>query len=370
MQAFWYPYRDAGDALRHLAPFADASVGNGCGISYSDGRSVAVVRRPAGRQNLWLNVLRSLVAAPKAPAKSASHAPSAWERVERFFERAMTAYGESELRNAEATMAASQALGAMVDRGMWQPTHEWLQKHKLIADGLGVAVDVVGVVAGVAFAVAIAPELGVVAIVAGLSAFAGSAILLGVDGAVLGLELAGREESAKAIEDSHTAQWARIVGTIMTLPDMAVGGVRAIKEIGTLANEGREAAAASRAAVDAAEAQRLRAAKIHNPAKHPGPVQKHLHKARAFAAEAKKQAQLAQHAAGRARLVAARDVGASYVATPLGAALISAAPPGIALSEAQKRRDERLLQQLAPDGGMPRDVKLQMRASSISKPGK
>ena len=125
-----------------------------------------------------------------------------------------------------------------------------------------------------------------VAGLAGIAATGGSLLLLGADGAVFATEMTGNEALSRKIEDSQLTQWARIVGTVMTLPDLAVGGVKALREVGALAAEGREAAAASRAATDLAEAQRARAAKISHPSKHPHAVQKHLHKARRFAREA------------------------------------------------------------------------------------
>ena len=46
-------------------------------------------------------------------------------------------------------MAMANAVGGFADRTMWQPTHAFLLRHKLWADAIGVAADVVGMVAGV-----------------------------------------------------------------------------------------------------------------------------------------------------------------------------------------------------------------------------
>ena len=79
MGGFWYPYADFEDARRRLTAFADASVGLACGISFSDGRSIGVVRKPAtGSEWLWLNVLAQHVAAPlPPPARPSGMAASA-----------------------------------------------------------------------------------------------------------------------------------------------------------------------------------------------------------------------------------------------------------------------------------------------------
>lgn len=51
MPGFWFPYDDFLDARTHLCWFADASVGPQCGISFSDGISISVVRQPMSGSN-------------------------------------------------------------------------------------------------------------------------------------------------------------------------------------------------------------------------------------------------------------------------------------------------------------------------------
>ena len=367
MGGFWYPYRGAQDALVHLGPFADHAVGHGCGISFSDGRLISVVRRPSGSRGMWLNVLSRHIATSRPRPKP--RPPTAWQKVEHWFEDVMTAYGESQMREAEAKMATSRAVTGYVDRNIWQPAHAWLLRHKLVNDAVGVAADVVGVVAGVVFICTIGPELGVVAVIAGAAAGIGSLVLLGMDGYVLGGEITGHEADTKWIETSENMQWARIVATLMTVPDMAVGGVRALKEVGALAGEAREANVAARTATTASEAERARVARIRNPSKHPHAVQKHLHKARRYAAAANQQLKMANKAARQAANIATRDVTAAYGATPTGAALLAFNPPGVMLTERQKTRDGHLLQQIAPEGGMPRNVRLDMRVGVLGRRG-
>jgi hypothetical protein len=61
------------------------------------------------------------------------------------------------------------------------------------------------------------------------------------------------------------------------------------------------------------------------------------------------------------------DVPAALGATPAGAALIAATSPAVATSKSQQERDDNYLKSLEPAGGMPRDVKLQMRPSTVGK---
>ena len=206
--------------------------------------------------------------------------------------------------------------------------------HKLLADGVGVALDVIGVVAGAVFIVAALPEIaggavvvGTLGLVTGVSAFAGSLVLLGVDGTIFGLEASGNDGRAEKIEDNKTVQWMRIGATVMLLPDVAVGGVRALREIGTLGNEAREARAASVEAAREAEAARARVAKIANPEKHPGPVNRRMRKAVAFERATKAQAKAAQAAQDRIGMTAFKDLGVVPGATLGSTGLLMGAPP-------------------------------------------
>ena len=122
--------------------------------------------------------------------------------------------------------------------------------------------------------------IGTIGLITGGAATVGSFMLLYADGRVFGAELSGDAKSAAEIEDSRSTQWIRVVGTVMTLPDIAVGGVRALREIGVLSQESRDAQALSKSLTSQSEAQRLRIQKIHNPERHPGPVQYHVNRAR------------------------------------------------------------------------------------------
>lgn len=367
MTNFWYPYSGLPEATQRLGSFADRAFSPTCGISFSDGQSISIVRRPhassAGTAQ-WFNVLREHIAAPlPTPPKS----NGAIQRMEHWFDQAMTAYGQSELDNSRATIAGANAANAALDAHIWQPTHQWMLKHKLVADGVGVVGDVVGVVAGVAFIMTVGLELGVLAAITGVLALAGSAILFVCDGSVFATEVTGNEVISKKIESNKTIQWLRVVGTIMILPDIPVGGVRALEEVGSLAGEAKVAKATAINATTDAATQRARIEKIRNPNRHPEPVQRHAHRAVKFAQLAVEKEREAVAAMHRLVLVALRDVNASFVASPVSAGLMAGAPPEMVLSKDQQQKDERLISLLAPEHGMPRDVKFQMRVSSVTR---
>lgn len=373
MAGFWYPYADFNEARRRLSAFADATIGPRCGISFSDGASIGVVRQPSGTADtwLWLNVLRQHVAAPPPPAPKPR---GTWGKLKAWFWHAMEIEGEAEIQQGQAQLAMGQAIDSAIETHIWLPVHNFLIRHKLLADGIGVALDVVGVVAGAVFIVAALPEIaggavvvGTLGLVTGVSAAAGSLVLLGIDGAVFGLEASGNDGRAEKIEDDKTVQWLRIGATVMLLPDIAVGGVRALGEIGKLGNEAREATTAQAEALRNAQAARDRVGKIANPEKHPGPVNRRMRKVAAFERAAESQAKAADEAHTRIRMTALKDLGVVPGSTLGSTGLLMGAPPAMALSPEQRERDEQLRKTLAPEGGMPKDVKLEMRVSGHQK---
>ncbi len=296
-------------------------------------------------------------------------------KLKAWFWRAMEIEGQAEIQSVQAQEAASKAMVAEFQDRVWQPAHEFLLRHKLAADTAGVALDAVGVAAGIVFLVFVAPELtgaatvgGAIGLATGVSAAAGSFALALIDGATYFAEISGNQALAKGIDDDNTLQWMRIGATLMLLPDIAVGGMRGLREIGKLGREAAEAREAAAAADRAAAEARARVARIHHPDRHPGPVMRRIHKVRAFQRAAETQARAVDVASHRLRIIGGRDLALFQGATLAGTGLLSAAPPGVALSPQQNRRDEDYLKSLTPRGGMPNDVRLEMRVFGVEKP--
>ena len=286
----------------------------------------------------------------------------------------MEIQGEAEMEQGQAQLAMGQAIDSSIEKHIWLPVHDFLLRHKLLADAAGVALDVVGVVAGAVFIIAAWPEIaggavviGTLGLVTGVSAFSGSIVLVVLDGIVFGLEASGNEGRAEKVENSKTVQWLRIGATVMLLPDVAVGGVRALGEIGKFGTEAREATEATSAATREAAAARDRVAKIANPGKHPGPVARRMRKVTAFERAAAPQSKLAQAAHDRIRGKALKDLGVVPGATLGGTGLLMGGPPDMVLSQEQRERDEQYRKLLAPQGGMPKDMKMEMRVSAQQK---
>ena len=52
--------------------------------------------------------------------------------------------GDAEIQQGQAQLAMGQAVDHAVESHIWLPVHDFLIRHKLLADGVGVALDVVG----------------------------------------------------------------------------------------------------------------------------------------------------------------------------------------------------------------------------------
>ena len=153
----------------------------------------------------------------------------------------------------------------------------------------------------------------------------------------------------------------------MTLVDLPVGGSRAVVSVGKIGREIEEGTAVMSRTERAAAAARARVAKIRNPVKHPGPIAKRMRQAKRLATQLEQQHRRASHLSRELTRTKYFDVPAAVGATPAGAALISAAPPALALRKGQQRRDEDYMKSLAPAEGLPRDVKLALGTSTIGK---
>jgi len=322
--------------------------------------------QPLNGHGTVLNVLRTHVATPPPAPRPAGEA-SFLARAKALFWHIMEVEGQAQIANSQAQMAANRAMARWIHDDVWEPAHDWLIAHKKTADGIGVAIDLIGVAAAVVFVVTFAPEIGALAIATGAIAATGSTLLFVADGSVFATEMLGYKETSEAIENNRAVQWTRIIATGMTLVDVPVGGTRALVEVGKLGREVEESAALAREGEQVAAAARARIAKISHPAKHPVPVARRTRQLNRVVAQVEAQHRTTQRLAGNLARTRYFDAPAALGATPAGVALIGAAPPALALSPRQRQHDEEYLKDLQPAGGMPADVKLEMRASSVGR---
>ncbi|HKT97605.1 MAG TPA: hypothetical protein VJS30_13895 [Paraburkholderia sp.] len=126
----------------------------------------------------------------------------------------------------DATQAYSKATA---------PVASFIENHKTAFDGVSTGVDALGVMSGV-LAVAAIPAEGVafaaaLGIVAGLASVA----LLVEDGQMLYFELTGDEMRKKQLANSWTYQLIESVAPWLALPDLAVSGLKTVRETGRTA---------------------------------------------------------------------------------------------------------------------------------------
>ncbi|MBB6253243.1 hypothetical protein [Nitrospirillum iridis] len=208
----WGPYRNETEAAACLCAYVDKVCGPGVGISWATNGYVYPLRGPTRDAGGFGDVfVFQWSHIPTPPAKHLPP-PDFWHRVKGFIERCMEAQGKAALAESQANLAMGQAMGRVIDR--------MFTSHR--DDGVGVALDVLCVVASLAL---IPTGLGAL----GIAGLIGGAMLLGMDGTAYAMELAGSDESAEDFK-KQTEAW-RIVATVMTLPDIVVGGPKALKEL-------------------------------------------------------------------------------------------------------------------------------------------
>ncbi|MEE3627489.1 hypothetical protein UCD39_26530 [Nitrospirillum sp. BR 11752] len=206
----WGPYKNANEASAYLIPYINRVCGPDVGITWATGSAVYPLRAPTWDSGgFGDNVVFQWSHIPAAFPK---HPPPTdfWHKVKAFIDRCMEAEGQAAIAQGQANMAMAQAMTSMFNK----------IPHK--DDALGVTLDIICFAASIAL---IPTGLGAL----GFIAFLGGTFLLGADGAIYGLELAGQDDKAKSLRER--TETLRIIATVMTLPDLAVGGYRALQEL-------------------------------------------------------------------------------------------------------------------------------------------
>lgn len=215
LDSTWGPYRSQSDALFSLGRFANRACGPGIGLAWCSGGMLYPLRTPVYDGDGFGDVLTIEWNPPPAHPAKLQPAPSAgfWDRLVRMIQRSLEMQGEAEIAQAQAQ---AQAWNAIAN----SPLFKRFGSHA--DDGVGVALDVIGVVASIALA-----STGIGAL--GLLALIGSGALLVADGTIYGTEMAGNDELADRIRKK--SEGLRIAATIATLPDLAIGGAKALCEL-------------------------------------------------------------------------------------------------------------------------------------------
>ncbi len=198
----WGPYIGAGEASAHLIPFTNVALDVKTGIIWTDGRACMVLRQPVLDSNgFGQTLIAQWVPTPPPPPPP----KNLGQRVEAFFENAMTTYGEEQMAEAQANMAMNQALLNFLGSNTGEHT-------------VGLGFDLLGLLA---FALLFVPvvgeaEMGVMATLAAVAPYTGAIAGVGAGlGGVLTIrdlgnisKTAGKVESARATADALQAQQA------------------------------------------------------------------------------------------------------------------------------------------------------------------
>lgn len=210
LNADWGPYSGVAEARQRLAAFVNKSCGPTVGIVWAANGSVYALRPPLrDGQGIGEIVVFEWSPAPPPPPR-APHGLR--ESFMAFWSRYAEMQAESRRIEMEGNRALAKTIGAGIDRMIYSH-HD---------DAAGLAIDVLCI----ALAIALLPTgIGVLAGVG----LAGGALLLGADGVAYAKEIGGNEEGAEVWK--HQTEGLRIVATVMTLPDLAFGGVKAIREL-------------------------------------------------------------------------------------------------------------------------------------------
>ena len=186
------------------------------GVVWATDRGLYPLRAPK-RDGQGLGEVMIFHWMPLARPKPKPKPMTGWEKFKAGLRWMLEQEGKAAIAQSQADLAASQAMAKLVTN--------IFTKHQ--DDGLGVALDIICVAA----TIVLLPEIlaaGTVAMGIGLAAAAGGAALLVADGAAYGVEMWGDDEAAEEIKKK--TETLRIIATVMTLPDLAYGGFKAVSE--------------------------------------------------------------------------------------------------------------------------------------------
>ena len=205
----WGPYTDQNDARTCLTRFVDRACGPETGIVWTANGNLYPMRAPK-RDGDGIGAISVFEwNKPPPPAKP----PSGFmAKLKAFIRSALEAEGKAALQESQANLAMGQAMAQGLSR--------MFTSH--VDDGAGVVLDVLCIALSIALLPTGIGALGFVGLV-------GGAFLLGTDGAAYAMEMSGDDEGAESFK-KQTERY-RIFATLMTLPDVAYGGVKLVKEL-------------------------------------------------------------------------------------------------------------------------------------------
>lgn len=233
------PYRDLGEARQRLSAFADSVSNRRLGILWSAGNDAQWLRSPVyDGEGFGLSLI---VRYDVVPVIAPSSLERAIDRLDHFLGGSLTRMGEAQIQTSQAQLAAGRAEVAFLKRNVITPVNDFIGRHEAAKDWIAVALDISAVIAGGA---------AVAALAAGAATFAvGVGLALGVLGGIAGLALLWQDakhlwfvlngdEAGKAqLERDPKYLWIEAVGPLLALPDLAMSGRAALRELASASTQ-------------------------------------------------------------------------------------------------------------------------------------
>ena len=230
----WGPFSDPTDAARNLGLFTDEVLGPSFGIAWIASGKLHTIRRPnydgQGYGDLVVFEFAGLPP-PAAPPPDNGGGIVAW------FSSVVTAAKDK-------VVGEVRAAGQVIENGLARAWRNAVGTREHRLDGLGVAIDVVGIGASLVL-MSFGPleVLGAVALI-------GGAALLVMDGASYVSEIAGNDKTADNIK--HFTFYPRCLATLATLPDAVWGIGKVVLDAGEMGLKvAQSVSTADRATADA-----------------------------------------------------------------------------------------------------------------------
>ncbi|WP_206958098.1 hypothetical protein [Trinickia acidisoli] len=216
--ASWKPYCHRPDATFHLSKFASNVLGHDTGVIFFDGAGAARLKSAVPDQDgdttdLIVSVQRPplLPFAFRGTAKSQSFAQFAQGQLQGALQDGGKAL--------DATRSAYHALGSVIEH------------NKTLFDSTNTAIDVLGVITGVLAVAAIGAEgAALIPAAFAIASLIGALGLVVADGTMSYFELTGDKMHKRELENSWAYQLVEAVGPWMAVPDLLLGGPRAVAE--------------------------------------------------------------------------------------------------------------------------------------------
>ena len=341
----WGPYRNQPEAKSCVSAFSDEVFKRHLGVIWSSDDDAMWLRPPIyDSDGFGLTLLARYdgVTTPATPAQ-----PSVIDQIDRFLGGALTQIGNNAVAREKANLAVAQTIDGFIYDNAIKPINDVISRYEYVKDGITVVLDVAGVIAGGAAAVALATVGGGLVVTVGLAlgviAGVASLGLLVEDGRHLWFSLRGDEAGKLGLEAASDFRWIEAVGPLLAMPDLLLSGRAALREATVLAAKADRAAQLSTAAAARSQQLTREARELVADSDQSAPILREAARLASKRAADYKRMVLKSKEYNQ-KLLMAREAVTAYGGTLWGGALYAYDPPALA-REAYRN--------IVPAGGLP-----------------